>query len=393
MNRKITLTPKNIFDFIFNEERRSSIFILVAAAAALFIANSSWADTYFSFFNYHLSLGPVDLSIQHWINEGLMALFFLVVGLEVKREFIDGELRTWRKAAFPVFAAIGGMLVPALLFSLLNPYSPQSAGWAIPMATDIAIAIGVIGILGSRIPRSLKIFLLTLAIVDDLGSIIIISLFYSQPTNMFALVLALIMALGLAMVRKRKNWFLLFIIFGFALWYCLLLAGVSATLAGVIVALLMPLTSTDNTGRLQAPEIIEDKLIPLTSFIIVPLFVFANSGITFSKISLTANGSMSIFIGVLLGLVIGKPVGILLASWLGHVTKITEKPMSISWSQLLGLGFVAGIGFTISILITSLAYEDSVIFQNAATVGIFLASLISGIIGLTVLSLSLKKRS
>lgn len=388
LSKTNSINPKNIFDFIFKEERRSSVILLVAALAALVIANSHWSAVYFDIFGDYLTIGSVSLDIRHWINEGLMALFFLVVGLEVKREFIDGELKTWRKASFPVFAAIGGMAVPALIFSSINPYAPQSSGWAIPMATDIAIAIGVIGLLGSRIPKSLRVFLLTLAIVDDIGSIIIISLFYNQPTNTFALVIALVLTLGLVLVRKQKNWPIAFFIIGIALWYCLLVAGISATLAGVVIAFLMPLaTRSTKINKLQVSEIIEDMLIPFTSFVVVPLFVFANAGINLSQIMLIGNGSMSIFIGVFLGLLIGKPFGILFACWLGHITKISHKPKPISWNQLLGVGFLAGIGFTISLLIAGLAYKDSVIFQNAAILGIFTASILSGLVGLLLLYL------
>ncbi len=387
-----SFSPKNILDFVLKEERRSSVVILVTALIALLIANSSWSNTYFAFFNNYLTLGDVTLNIRHWINEGLMALFFLVVGLEVKREFIDGELKTWRKASFPVFAAIGGMIVPALLFSYLNPYAPQGSGWAIPMATDIAVAVGVIGLLGKRIPKSLRVFLLTLAIVDDIGAILVIGLFYNQPTNTFAVIVSLTLILALALIRKQKHWPVGFLLVGFALWYCLLLAGVSATIVGVVIAFLMPLKrAKSKAAKLQTSELVEDFLIPFTSFVVVPLFIFANAGINISGITLKGNGSLSVFIGVLLGLTIGKPVGILLACWLGNLTRITQKPKTISWSQLLGVGFLAGIGFTISLLIAGLAYEDSMVFQNAATLGIFTATVVSGLIGLGVLSMSKTK--
>lgn len=391
-NKTNSFNPKNIIDFVLKEERRSSVLLLMAALVALFVANSSWSDIYFSFFSKDIALGIVSMDIRHWINEGLMALFFLVVGLEIKREFIDGELKTWRKASFPVITAIGGMVVPALLFSGFNPYEPQSSGWAIPMATDIAIAIGVIGLLGNRIPKSLRVFLLTLAIVDDIGSIVVINVFYNQPSNTFALIIALLLTLSLVFVRKQKYWLIGFLVIGLLLWYLLLIAGVSATIAGVIVAFLMPLTAAkDKIAKLQVSEVIEDILVPFTAFAVVPLFVFANAGINFSEITLKGNGSLSIFIGVLLSLAIGKPAGIFIACWLGNVTTIAQKPKNITWNQLLGVGFLAGIGFTISLLISGLAYKDSVVFQNAATLGIFAATLISGLIGLVLLSLEKNK--
>jgi NhaA family Na+:H+ antiporter len=385
------LNPKDIFAFLFKEERRSSSLLLVAAVAALVIANSRWSVGYYHVLSTHYSLGPVALDARHWINEGLMALFFLVVGIEVKREFISGELKTWRKAAFPVVAAGGGMMAPALLFSTLNPYMPQSSGWAVPMATDIAIALGVLGLLGRRIPRSLRVFLLTLAIVDDIGSIAIIGIFYNQPSSTFALLLAVILCLGLVAVHRWKLWPLAFLGLGLAVWYCLLLAGVSGVVAGIILALLMPLKSRRNTSSgLQATEIIEDLLIPLTSFIIVPVFVFANAGITFSGMSLSGGG-MSVFTGVLLGLVVGKPAGILLAGWLGHALRIAHKPPDISWVQLVGTGFVAGIGFTVALLVNDLAYRGSGVLQSAATLGIFSASVVAGVMGLVILTVTAKR--
>ena len=385
MGKKSDLKPKNILDFLFNEERRSSVLLLCAAGAALVIANSNAANTYFNFFEHYLKVGAVSLDIKHWINEGLMAIFFLVVGLEIKRESIDGELQTWRKAAFPVVAAIGGMVVPALIFTAFNPYVPQNSGWAIPMATDIAIALGVLGLLGNKIPKSLRIFLLTLAIVDDIGSIIIMGIFYNQPSNMLALTLACIAALSLTIVRRLKQWAVLFAGIGLALWYCLLLAGVSATLAGVVIALLMPLTAKKQHKNLQAAENTEKLLLPVTSYIIVPLFVFANAGIVLRGLSLTNDGNLSVFLGVLVGLFIGKPLGIVTSSWIGHVTKIAIKPRTITWSQLVGVGCIAGIGFTISILITDLAYMQHAPLKDAATIGIFFASFLSGSVGVWVL--------
>lgn len=365
--------------------------LLVAAGAALVIANSRWSAGYYNVLSAHFSLGSVTLDVRHWINEGLMALFFLVVGIEVKREFITGELRTWRKAAFPVLAAAGGMVAPALIFSMLNPYAPESRGWAVPMATDIAIALGVIGLLGRRIPRSLRVFLLTLAIVDDIGSIATIGIFYNQPSNMFALLFVVILSLGLAVFRRWKSWPLAFFGLGLAVWYCLLLAGISGTVAGIILALLMPLKGRRNrSSNLQVAEVIEDVLIPFTSFLVVPVFVFANAGVTFSGVSLSG-GSLSVFGGVLFGLVIGKPAGILLASWLGHVLRIVHKPPDIHWAHLAGIGFVAGIGFTVSLLVADLAYRGETALQNAATLGVFSASVIAGVVGLMILAVATKK--
>ncbi len=321
-----------------------------------------------------------------------MAFFFLVVGLEVKRELIDGELKTWKKAAFPLVAAVGGMLAPALIFTVFNPYQPQNSGWGIPMATDIAIAVGILALLGRRIPKSLRVFLLSLAIIDDIGSILIISLFYSKPTNMLTLVLAIILSFGLLIVRKQKWWLPAFAIIGFGIWYCLVVAGLSGTMAGVVIALLMPLSKRRaNAQRLQTSEIVEDALIPMTSFIIVPLFVFANAGLRLASISLSSHAGMSVFIGVMLGLLIGKPVGIVIASWASNILKIAEKPANTTWSQICGIGFLAGIGFTISLLIGDLAYGASSGLHSSAVLGIFSASVLAAVIGLLILRSSTVK--
>ena len=378
--------PLDFIDFLFKEERRSSVVLLISAVLAVALANSGWSQNYFDFFDTYWSLGGVNLDVQHWISEGLMAIFFLVVGLEIKREFTDGELSSWRKASFPVVGALGGMLVPALIFSLFNPSSPQNAGWAIPMATDIALALGVIGLLGKRISKSVRIFLLTLAVIDDIASILVISLFYTQPDNMVALILAVILAVGLLVVRKNKFWPYLFFVGGILIWYLVLLAGISATLAGVAIAMLIPLQKNNSKLNSQPVERLESFLIPITSFVIVPLFVFSNAGISFSNLSLQAGGSFTVFMGVMLGLFIGKPIGILGAIWFGKVAKIIDIPKSISWNQLLGISLIAGIGFTVSLLITSIAYKDLIDLKNAATLGVFSGSLLSATAGLYLLS-------
>lgn len=332
------------------------------------------------------------MDIQHWVNEGLMAIFFLVVGLEIKRELVDGELRGWRRASFPVVAAIGGMLVPALIYSLFNPTLPESQGWAIPMATDIAIAVGVLGILGKRIPRILRIFLLTLAIVDDIGSIIVIGVFYNQPTSTLALLLAVITVLALAIFRKQKTWPVAFVVLGFLLWYFLLLSGVSATIAGIILAFLAPLVTRRKSSRhLQMSELAEDLLIPLASIVIVPLFVLVNAGVDLSSISLGSSTEMRIFLGIVLGLCIGKPIGIIAAVVIGKYIGITKIPPGIRLAHVLGAGMIAGIGFTMSMLISDLAFSTVPNLKNAAIIAIFCGSMISALGGILILGRSTPK--
>lgn len=380
------LVPANVLAFVLKEERRSSILLLIAAVLALILANSAWSEAYFGFLHHEYTLGSVTLDLQHWINEGLMAIFFLVVVLEIKREFIDGELRSWKKASFLVFSALGGMIVPALIFSAINPYPPENIGWAIPMSTDTAIALGVIGLLGRRIPRNLKVFLLAVAIIDDVISILVIGLYYSRPTNMLFLFLAIALSMLLIYARAKRFRLFTFAVIGFAIWYCLLVAGVSGTIAGVIVALIAPLTTRrTNSAHLQGSEVVEDMLLPVTAFLIVPLFVFANAGLDFSKVSLDQANGLTVFLGVAAGLLIGKPVGIFAGGWIAAKLRLAHKPNGVSWSQILGVGFISGIGFTIAILIADLAYKTMPDFQNAAILGVFTASIISGTLGVIVL--------
>jgi NhaA family Na+:H+ antiporter len=370
---------------LLQAERRSGVILIVAAAAALLLANSAWSDAYFEVIGKELTLGSVTMDVQHWISEGLMALFFLVIMLEVKRELIDGELSEWRKAAFPLVAAIGGMVAPAFIYALLNQQPPESNGWAIPIATDIAIAVGVLALLGSRIPRSLRIFLLALAIIDDIGAIVVIGIFLSHPTNTLALIMAIILTIGLLIVREQRLWIVGFLGIGFLIWYCLLLAGISGTMAGVIVGALAPLTARhDKRKKLQLSEKIEDLLLPLTSYIIVPLFVFTSAGLALDSLRITES-SLTVFAGVALGLLIGKPVGIVLASWIASLLRVATKPRGLGWRHIWGVGVVGGIGFTMSILIAGLSFEGYAGLENTAKFGILVASTTAGILGLAFL--------
>jgi NhaA family Na+:H+ antiporter len=390
---RLSFWPTNILSFLLQEERRSGIILICAAAAALLLANSAWSDAYFEAIGKELTLGSVTLDVQHWISEGLMAIFFLVVMLEVKRELIDGELSEWRKAAFPLAAAVGGMVAPAFIFAFLNQHPPESNGWAVPIATDIAIAVGVLALLGNRIPRSLRIFLLALAIIDDIGAIVVIGIFLSHPTNTFALIMAIILIIGLLIIRGQKWWLFGFLGTGFLIWYCLLLAGVSGTMAGVIVGALAPLTARhDKRKKLQLSEKIEDLLLPLTSYIIVPLFVFTSAGLALGTLNITESG-MTVFAGVALGLLVGKPVGIVLASWLASVFRLAAKPRGVSWKHIWGVGMVAGIGFTMSLLIADLSFRGYPDLGDAAKLGILGASTAAGVLGLAFLWRVTKSRS
>jgi Na+:H+ antiporter, NhaA family len=360
--------------------------LLASAVLGLVWANSIWSDSYFSLIKHTVPLGLIDLDLKHLISEGFMALFFLVVVLEIKRELIDGELRTWKKASFPVYAAIGGMLLPAFIYSLLNPDLPQSRGWAIPIATDIAIAVGALALLGKDMPKNVRILLLALAIIDDIGSIAVIALFYSQPASALAMLCVITALLLLAVTRSSNNWLFWFTILGLVMWYSLQLAGISGTLAGVMLAALSPLT-TRKAGKkkLQLSEKIEDILLPITTHIVVPLFVLTNVGLVFEKLTLTKGNGLMVFMGTSIGLVLGKPLGILSVSWLATKIGLTKKPNDIKWMHVLGVGCLAGIGFTVSLLIANLSFSQFTNFQHAAVLGIFTGSMVSGIIGLIIL--------
>lgn len=383
----------NVLLFFLKEERRSSMVLLLAAIVALITANSSLGAQYFAFFGHHVSLGAVDIDIRHSVNEGLMVLFFLIVAMEVKREFVQGELNSWRRGSFPVLAAIGGMIVPALIFASFNASGIGSAGWAVPMATDIAIATGVIGLLGKRIPNSLRNFLLTLAVADDIGAILVIAIFYNHPANGAALLIASLAALGLYVSRKWRLWPLTFLGFGLVLWYCLTLSDISGTMTGIVAGLLIPVgLNAYRKKPLCAPEAVRNTLTPFVSFVIVPLFVLANAGVVLADFPAYGSESFPVLAGVALGLLAGKPAGIFLISWLGAKMGLAQKPKSIRWSQIVGVGFVAGIGFTVSLFVADLAYGVSAEhLRNTAVLGVFIGSAVSAVIGVLLLALMTRK--
>ncbi len=383
MPRYTALHPSKLLAYVFREERRSSVILLLSAVAAAAIANSPWSAIYSSLLATQLSFGLFSTDVHHFINEGLMAFFFLIVTLEVRREFVEGELATWRKAAFPVAAALGGMLMPALIFTSLNPYPPASDGWAIPMATDIALAIGVLGLLGTRITKPMRVFLLSLAIVDDIASIIVIGLFYARPDNLFLVVVSLMLCVTLWLVRNARLQPILFPALAVLLWVTLTQAGLSGTLAGVIVALVAPIGVTRRSKPLHlSAEAIEKSLLPVTSFVIVPLFAFANAGIQIHPEILQDTQNLLVFSGVIAGLVFGKPMGILLAGWVAVMLNLAHRPATLSWRVMTGLGFISGIGFTVSLLIAGLAYGGDPQLRASAALGIICASVTASLLGI-----------
>jgi len=370
-------------DFI-DVEALGGIVLLGAAIAALVWANVDPAS-YTDVWHHHLDLsfGPFDLDLSraHWVTDGLMTLFFFVVGLEIKREVVRGELRDPRTAALPVVAAIGGMVLPALLFVAVNAGEPTVKGWAIPMATDIAFAVGVLAILGPRVPRPLKLFLLTLAIVDDIGAILVIAVFYSRGIDA-GWIVAAVGTVAVVVVLQRLGvaspW--AYVVPAVALWLFVDQSGVHATIAGVILGLLTPARPF---GGRQVIEPLEHRLHPWSSFLVVPLFALANAGVVIDGDSIRRAAESPIAIGIVLGLVVGKPVGIALATWLGTRMRIGRLPEGTTWRQIVGVGAVAGIGFTVALFVDDLSFTGTNF--DDAVMGILAGSLLSGIIGAVVL--------
>nr|WP_214460467.1 Na+/H+ antiporter NhaA [Flavihumibacter fluvii] len=373
--RNTVISP--IQEFI-KDSRAVGITLLACTLVSLLLANSSWSADYLELVEKEIQF-PVGLQLPHtllhWINDGLMALFFFLVGMEIKRELLIGELSSIKKASLPIAAAIGGMLMPALIYSLFNYNTPYHSGWGIPMATDIAFSLGVASLLGSRVPVSLKIFLMALAIIDDLGAILVIAVFYGGAIQWVYLLAASGVVLLLLTLNKFKlhTWWVT-ILGGLLLWYCIFNSGIHATIAGVVIAFLVPLDRLNHY---------EHSLHDIVNFIILPLFALANTAIIIPG-NLLESLTSSLSWGVLAGLVIGKPLGITLFSWATIKLGWGDQPAGTSIMQLLGIGALAGIGFTMSIFITMLAFTDAE-HQDIAKLAILIGAVISIIAGLALL--------
>ncbi len=392
MERKIlnlakALYPSRISEiarYLLKDEAISGKFILGATILALLAANTALAAHYEALWNTHLSVGlgsrVIDKDLRHWVDEGLMAIFFLVVGLELKRELVYGELRKIRTAVLPFAAALGGMAVPAIIYLAFNLSSKAANGWAIPMATDIAFAVGIMALLGKGIPASLRLFLLTLAIVDDVGAIIVIAVFYSHGLNLLMLAAAaLVCAILVLLGRSRKLTMLVYVLGSIVLWLAINASGIHASIAGAIMGLLAPVAAS--RGDKSIAERAEQAMIPISTFIVVPLFAFANTGVVLSLHSFQNSSVLPVAAGIIVGLVVGKVVGIVGASWLMVRLKYADLPKGSSWRHMIGIGLLAGIGFTVSIFVTELAF-NSEHFITISKLSIFLASAISGGLGL-----------
>lgn len=368
------------------------VILLFCVALALIIVNSDLKESYHHFFETNLGVQfsnfAFERTLHFWINDGLMAVFFLLVGLEIKRELLEGELADFKKSSLPIIAAIGGMIVPAIFYGLANIGNASISGWGIPMATDIAFAVAIMSILGNRVPLALKIFLTALAIVDDLGAIIVIAIFYTNELNLtylFYAAIVMVVLYGLNISRVKS--LIIYLPIGLVLWYFVYMSGIHATISGVLLALMIP---TNKGNKISPLEYLEHLLNKPVSYIIMPLFALSNTDIVFQSDSIASLGS-SIGIGIIAGLFLGKVVGISLFSWLSiRVLKLSQLPNNTNWMQIIGAGFLGGIGFTMSIFISLLSF-DNLEWQNTAKISILLASVLSGLTGYLLLSLSKAK--
>lgn len=407
--------PRPVRQFL-ETEASGGVLLLAAALVALVWANSPWGASYEALWHTDIAVNfgryGLEGDLHHWVNDALMVVFFFVVGLEIKRELVDGKLRDPRTAAMPLIAALGGMVVPALLYLLVSSGSGGSRGWGIPMATDIAFAVGVVALLGRGVPSSLKLFLLTLAIVDDIGAIIVIGVFYSSGLQpQFLAAAAALVVVIVTINRAGVMWLPAYLTLGGALWLVTYASGVHATIAGVILGLLTPARSAlaasvarDWAGDLRDDPTAEEMeamtrlarhsvspaerighvLHPWSSFLIVPVFALANAGVVISSDAFEAPGATAVTLAVIVGLVVGKTLGIAGAAWLAARTGIARLPEGATWPMMVGVATVAGIGFTVSLFIAELAFEVGPL-QDSAKLGVLAASAIAAVVGGTAL--------
>ena len=373
-----------LYNEFFKSEKTGGIILVIVTLFSIIMANSMWQESYLSFWKMDIA----GHTLVHWINDGLMTIFFLLIGLELEREIYEGELSNIKNAILPIIAALGGMMFPAAIFFMFNYGSITQDGTGIPTATDIAFALGILSLLGKRVPGSLKIFLTALAVIDDLGAIIIIAIFYSSSISWMNLLIAFgIYAILIVMNRMKNCNSIPYLIGGLFMWYFMLNSGVHPTITGVLLAFAIPFGKSKETSPSYKIQHILHKPV---AFLILPLFAMANTGIVINQnwhADLLQVGSL----GIIAGLVLGKPLGITLISYLGVKLKIAKLPEELKWSNIIGVGFLAGIGFTMSIFITLLAFDD-LSLVNSSKIAILAGSIIAGIIGFAFLNKNLKSK-
>jgi NhaA family Na+:H+ antiporter len=382
------------FKWFFKLEAASGVVLLFAAIIALVISNSDLAELYFSTLNKYLFIGinnfGLKLSVLHWINDALMAIFFFFVTLEIKREFLQGELSNIKQALLPIIAAVGGMLVPALFYVFVNLGDSETLnGWAIPSATDIAFSLGVLSLLGKRVPLSLKVFLTALAIIDDLGAIVIIALFYSGDLSIKYLSLMLIAFILLLLINKFNiKKFLPYLIIGLFLWDFTHNSGIHATIAGVLLAMTIPHRKKEKDFSLLIK--IEHAISPYVAFGIMPLFAFANAGVSLEGLSF-ASLLDKVPLGIVLGLFLGKQLGVFIFSYVSIKLRIAQMPNNTSWYNFYGVGVLTGIGFTMSLFVGNLAFVENMQYMDGVKIGVLTGSLLSTLFGYFLILLTPNK--
>jgi NhaA family Na+:H+ antiporter len=385
-----------VVQLLLRDEAISGKFLLLAALVAIAAVNSPWAQDYLAFWEHDLTISigsfVIAADLRHWINDGLMAIFFLVISLEIKRELVRGELRKFRAAILPVVAAIGGLAIPIAIYIFINNGFDGAHGWGIPMTTDTAFALGLLALLGRRVPTTLKIFLLTSMVVDDVAAITAIAVFYTSSLNLLPLAIAggifvLILILHWLRFLHMRS----FVILGIILWIAVYLSGIHASITGVILGLAAPITVRHRANKLSIAERLESSLIPFSTLIVIPLFALANAGVLLNWEVFNQESMLRLGVGVFLGLVVGKVVGIVSAVWLAKTLRITKLPKGVTMHHIIGVAMLAGVGFTLSIFIAELAFGASTELINAAKMGIFAASIVSAIAGLLYLTIVAKR--
>jgi NhaA family Na+:H+ antiporter len=386
-------TVSKPFKWFFKLEAASGLVLLIAAIIALVISNSNFSELYFNTLEQYLFIGinnfGLELSVHHWINDLLMAIFFFFVTLEIKREFIQGELSNLKKALLPIFGAVGGMVIPALVYVVINFGNAETLnGWAIPSATDIAFSLGILSLLGSRVPISLKIFLTALAIIDDLGAILIIAFFYSGDLSVSYLSLILISYIFLLILNKfGVKKFLPYLLIGTFMWFFTYKSGIHATIAGVLLASTIPHRIKDKDFSLLIK--LEHAISPYVAFMIMPIFAFANAGVSLEGLSLSSL-LLPVPLGILLGLFVGKQVGVMIFSFIAVRTGVAQMPDNSSWLSLYGVSVLTGIGFTMSLFVGNLAFAENIEYIDGVKIGVLAGSLLSTLFGYFILLFSTK---
>ena len=382
------------FKWFFRLEAASGLILLISAIIALIVSNSSLSELYFNTLNKYLFIGVnnfgLKLSVLHWINDALMAIFFFFVTLEIKREFLQGELSNIKQALLPIIAAVGGMLVPALIYVYINFGDAETLnGWAIPSATDIAFSLGVLSLLGKRVPISLKVFLTALAIIDDLGAIVIIALFYSCDLSIKYLTLMLIAFILLLLINKFNiKKFLPYLIVGLFLWDFTHNSGIHATIAGVLLAMTIPHRKKEKDYSLLIK--VEHAISPYVAFGIMPLFAFANAGVSLEGLSLTTLMN-KVPLGIVMGLFLGKQLGVFVFSYISIKLKIAQMPNNSNWYNFYGVGVLTGIGFTMSLFVGNLAFAENIQYMDGVKIGVLAGSLLSTLFGYFLILLTPNK--